>query len=84
MSKYTEQQFRDATDAALAKYDTDGSHTLARSDFKNFVQAAQEKLGDKTEITQQKINEMLSALDSSGDGKVGKNELFLLLKELLA
>lgn len=81
--KPTDDQLRQAIDSIFNKYDTDKSGTLEDKEVFNLISDAFKSLGRNREVTQQEVNQFITAIDKNSDGKIAKPELFEILKSLI-
>ena len=81
---YSDDQLRQAVDAVFAKYDSDNSGTLDSNEVANLINDALKHMGHARQVNQAEINQFIKAVDSSGDGKIAKPELFDIFKKILA
>ena len=84
MSQYSDEQLRTAVDAVFAKYDADNSGSLDSKEVSNLINDALKHMGHPRQVTQAVIDQFIKAVDSSGDGKIEKKELFEIFKKILA
>jgi Ca2+-binding EF-hand superfamily protein len=80
---YTDDQLRQAVDAVFAKYDTDGSQSLDANEVFNLINDALAHLKANRKVTQAEVQQFVTAVDKSGDGKIQKPELFEIFKKVL-
>jgi Ca2+-binding EF-hand superfamily protein len=81
---YSDQQLRDAVDAVFNQFDTDKSNSLDATEVRNLINAALSHLNAGKQVSQQEVNQFVKAVDSSGDGKIQKPELFEIFKKVLS
>lgn len=81
---YSDQQLRDAVDAVFNQFDTDHSNSLDANEVGNLINAALSHMKAGKKVSQEEINQFMKAVDSSGDGKVQKPELFEIFKKVLS
>lgn len=74
--KPTDDQLRQAIDAIFNKYDTDRSGTLEGNEVYNLISDAFKSLGRNKEVSEQEVQQFITAIDKNGDGKIAKPELF--------
>ena len=70
--KPTDDQLRQAIDAIFNKYDTDKSGTLEDNEIFNLINDAFKSLGRNKEVSQQEVQQFITAIDKNGDGKIAK------------
>lgn len=83
MSKPTDDQLRQAIDQIFSKYDKDNSGTLESAEVFNLINDVFSHLSNPRKVTQQEVDGFVKAVDSSGDGKIAKVELFNIFKKVL-
>ena len=81
---YSDQQLRDAVDAVFNQFDTDHSGSLDATEVSNLINAALKHMNAGRQVSQQEVNQFVKAVDSSGDGKIQKPELFEIFKKVLS
>ncbi len=81
---YSDQQLRDAVDAVFAQFDADKSGFLDQNEVANLINAALKHMNTGKQVSQQEVNQFVKAVDSSGDGKIQKPELFEIFKKVLS
>lgn len=81
---YSDQQLRDAVDAVFDQFDADHSGTLDSNEVGNLINAALKHMNAGRQVSQQEVNQFVKAVDSSGDGKIQKPELFEIFKRVLS
>ena len=81
---FSDQQLRDAVDAVFNQFDTDKSGYLDSTEVSNLINAALKHMCAGKQVSQQEVNQFVKAVDSSGDGKVQKPELFEIFKKVLS
>lgn len=79
---YNDAQLREAVDAVFDQFDTDKSHTLDRKEVLNLINAALNHMNAGRQATQQEVDALIQAVDTSGDGKIAKPELFEIFKRV--
>ena len=80
---YTDQQIRQAVDAVFDKFDTDKNGSLDKNETMNLINAALGQMNAGRQVSQQEVDQFMSAVDSSKDGKIQKPELFEIFKKVL-
>jgi Ca2+-binding EF-hand superfamily protein len=80
---YNEEQLRAAVDAVFNKYDTDGSQSLDAAEVFNLINDALAHMKANRKVTQAEVQQFVTAVDKSGDGKIQKPELFEIFKKVL-
>lgn len=81
---YSDQQLREAVDAVFNQFDTDHSNSLDATEVANLINAALSHMKATKKVSQEEINHFVKAVDSSGDGKIQKPELFEIFKKVLS
>ena len=79
----TDEQLRQAVDAVFAKYDTDNSQSLESTEVFNLINDALAHMKSGRQISQAEVDNFIKAVDSSGDNKIQKPELFEIFKKVL-
>ena len=79
---YSNDQLREAVDAVFSQFDADNSQTLDRNELRNLLNAALGHMGAGREVTEEEVNGLLQATDSSGDGKITKQELYVIFEKV--
>lgn len=80
---YSDQQIREAVDAVFGQFDTDKSNSLDANEVRNLINAALNHMKANRQVSQEEVNKFIAAVDSSGDGKIQKPELFEIFKKVL-
>ena len=80
---YSDQQIRDAVDAVFSKFDKDNSNSLDGSEVTALINAALSQMKANRQVSGQEVDAFVKAVDSSGDGKIQKPELFEIFKKVL-
>jgi Ca2+-binding EF-hand superfamily protein len=80
---YSDEQLRAAVDAVFSKYDTDNSQSLDANEVTNLINDALKHMKANRQVSNAEINQFVSAVDKSGDGKIQKPELFEIFKKVL-
>jgi Ca2+-binding EF-hand superfamily protein len=80
---YNDQQLKDAVDAVFGKYDKDGNGTLDSTEVYELINDALKHMHSNKEVSQADVKGFISAVDSSGDGKIQKPELYEIFKKVL-
>lgn len=79
-SALSEDVMRQTVDEIFKKYDTDKSGTIEVHELANVVRDIfKAKDGDKL-VKEADVKRVMAALDTNGDGKLSKEEFFVLLK----
>ena len=82
---YSDQQLRDAVDAAFNQVDADHSCSLDAIEVGILINIALEHMNAGKQLNQQEVNQFFfKAVESSGDGKIRKPELFEIFKKVLS
>lgn len=79
---YSDEQLRQAVDAVFDKFDTDHSGSLDPQEVHKLINAALSHCG-KPEISQEKCMDFIAQVDSSGNRKIEKMELYVIFKKAL-
>ena len=80
---YTDDQIRAAVDAVFAKFDTDHSNSLDENETLNLINTALAQMNAGKQISQAEVQQFIKAVDTSGDNKIQKPELFEIFKKVL-
>ena len=80
---YNDQQLKDAVDAVFGKYDKDKNGTLDAEEVHSLISDALKHVNSNKTVSQAEVNGFISAVDSSGDGKIQKPELYQIFKKVL-
>ena len=81
--KPTDDQLSKAIDTVFYKYDADKSGTLDYAELKNLVTDAFSKLGTPRQVTEQDVQKFGHAVDKNSDGKISREELFIIFKQIV-
>jgi Ca2+-binding EF-hand superfamily protein len=79
----TDAQIDAAVGQVFAKYDTDKSGSLDKGELKKVITDVFAHMGQKKEITDDDISKVMTAMDSSKDGKISPAELKAIIKKAL-
>lgn len=80
---YSDQQLRDAVDAVFNNFDADKSGYLDQNEVGNLINQALAHMNSGRKVSQQEVAQFIKAVDSSGDGRIQKPELFEIFKKVL-
>jgi len=80
---YSDQQLRDAVDAVFSKYDADNSNSLDSNEVTNLINDALKHMKANRQVSKTEVEQFVTAVDKSGDGKIQKAELFEIFKKVL-
>lgn len=78
-----EQQLRQLIDELFVRYDTDRSFTLDRRELQNVFNEVLMRFNMGFTISQSEAEALLCEIDGNRDGKIGKPELFRVLRNLV-
>jgi len=81
---FSDQQLRDAVDAIFKQFDTDNSNSLDANEVGNLINTALKAMSPGKQVSQQEVYQFVKTVDSSGDGKIQKAELFEIFKKVLS
>lgn len=81
---YTDDQIRAAVDAVFAKFDTDKSNSLDETETLNLINTALSQMNAGKQVSQAEVQQFIKAVDTSGDNKIQKPELFEIFKKVLS
>ena len=79
---YSNEQLRQAVDAVFANFDADNSGTLDKGEVFNLINAALAHMNANRQCTQEEVEALVSATDTSGDGKINKQELYVIFEKV--
>lgn len=79
---YTDDQIRAAVISLFKKYDKDNSGYVESAEVNNICNDLAKELGSKQQYSPNQINSILSTLDRNQDGRVTKDELYVLMRKL--
>lgn len=81
---YSDDDLRNAVNSVFDAYDKDKSGTLESNEISLLINDALKHMGQNRQVTQQEVNQFISAVDKNNDGKVAKPELFEIFKRVIA
>lgn len=79
---YTEQQLQDAVNAVFKQFDTDNSGSLESTEVASLINAALANMKANRSATEAEIKALIANVDKNGDGKIAKNELLQIFKQV--
>ncbi len=79
---YTDDQLRQAVDAVFNQFDADKSGLLDPSEVFALINTALQHMKANRQASQKEVNDLIAAVDKSGDGKIAKPELFEIFKRV--
>ena len=79
----SDEKLREAVDAVFNKYDTDGNNSLDCNEVHCLINDALAHMKAGRQVSQAEVNQFIKAVDSSGDNKIQKPELFEIFKRVL-
>jgi Ca2+-binding EF-hand superfamily protein len=79
---YTDDQIRAAVISLFKKYDKDNSGYVESAEINSMCNDLAKELGSKQHYSPNQINSILSTLDRNQDGRVTKDELYVLMRKL--
>lgn len=77
----TDNDIRQAVLERFTKYDSNKSGFLEEAECREMLRDIFKETGSTRPPTNQEVRLMLQKLDRNGDGRVSKDELFLVMKE---
>lgn len=80
---YSEQQVKGAVDAVFSQFDRDNSNSLDANEVGNLINAALKQMGSGRQVSQQEVNQFVKNVDTSGDGKIQRQELYEIFRRVL-
>jgi Ca2+-binding EF-hand superfamily protein len=81
---YSDDDLRNAVNAVFDAYDKDRSGTLESNEITLLINDALRHMGQGRQVSQQEVNQFISAVDKNNDGKIAKPELFEIFKRVIA
>jgi len=79
----TERQLRDAIDDIFRKYDKDSNGFLDFSEVKVIIMDAFKSMNAQRNISDSDVKKFLGIVDRNSDGRISKEELFEIFKEII-
>ena len=79
---YSDADLRAAVDAVFDQFDADKSNSLDRNEVLNLINAALKHMNAGRQATQEEVDALIQAVDTSGDKKIAKPELFEIFKRV--
>jgi Ca2+-binding EF-hand superfamily protein len=79
---YSEEQLRQAVDAVFNQFDADKSGLLDANEVLALINTALQHMKANRQATQKEVNDLIAAVDKSGDGKIAKPELLEIFKRV--
>jgi Ca2+-binding EF-hand superfamily protein len=79
---YTDDQLRQAVDAVFNQFDADKSGFLDSNEVMALINTALQHMKANRQASQKEVNDLVSAVDKNGDGKIAKPELFEIFKRV--
>ena len=81
---YSDDDLRNAVNAVFDAYDKDKSGTLEAGEITQLINDALKHMGQGRSVSQQEVNQFISAVDKNNDGRVAKPELFEIFKRVVS
>ena len=81
---YSDQQIRGAVDSVFTQFDRDNSNSLDANEVGNLINAALKHMSSGRQVTQQELNQFIKNVDTTGDGKIQKQELYEIFRRVLS
>jgi Ca2+-binding EF-hand superfamily protein len=75
-----DDQVRKAVEEIYKQYDTDKSGFLEGNEIVSVVNDVFFSLGNKKQVTNEDVKRIMQVIDTNNDGKISKDELFLVVK----
>ena len=79
---YSNEQLRAAVDAVFDKFDADNSGTLDKGEVFNLINAAMAHMNAGRQASHEEVDALVSAVDTTGDGKIDKKELYVIFEKV--
>jgi len=79
----TEGQLRTAIDDIFRRYDKDGNGLLDFSEVKVIIMDAFKSMNAQRNISDSDVKKFLGIVDKNSDGRISKDELFEIFKEII-
>jgi Ca2+-binding EF-hand superfamily protein len=79
---YTDDQLRQAVDAVFNQFDADKSGFLDSNEVMALINTALQHMKANRQASQKEVNDLVTAVDKNGDGKIAKPELFEIFKRV--
>lgn len=76
----TDDSVRKAVEEIYKQYDTDKSGFLEGNEIVSVVNDVFGCLGQKKAVNNEDVKRIMQAIDTNNDGKISKDELFLMVK----
>ena len=80
---YTDAQLKQIVDALFQRFDKDGSKDLDREEVADLLACSYKYMKLSQKPSQNHVQSLINALDTSHDGKISKPELFQAFKMML-
>jgi Ca2+-binding EF-hand superfamily protein len=80
---FSDNDLRAAVDKVFDVYDADKSGTLEVSEVTKLINDALTHMKHNRQVSEQEVKAFISAVDTSGDGKIQKPELFEIFKKVI-
>lgn len=81
--KPTDAQLNQAINTVFNNYDVDKSGSLDYAEVKNLITDAFGKLGQPRQVTDEDVKKFGQAVDKNSDGKISREELFQIFKQIV-
>ena len=79
---YTDDQLRQAVDAVFNQFDADKSGFLDSNEVMALINTALQHMKANRQASQKEVNDLVTAVDKNGDGKIAKPELFEIFERV--
>jgi len=67
----------------FTQFDRDNSNSLDANEVGNLINAALKHMGSGRQVSQQEVNQFMKNVDTSGDGRIQKQELYEIFRRVL-
>lgn len=79
---FTDDQIRQAVMNLFKKYDGNNSGYIDSGEIQAMCNDLAKELASKKQLTPEQINQTLSTIDKNQDGKLSRDEVFILMRKL--
>lgn len=82
--EHSDEDLRIAVDNVFTAYDRDNNGYLEENEIRCLISDALKHMGEATPVGTAEINKFIKAVDSNGDGKISKSELFDIFRQIIS